>query len=474
MRSRSMRIAALALLTFILCASLSSCGGLAAKYGAYERTGERYDYDLTEYLAIPEYVGIEIPDLQYAPTSEEVENAKYIKLAYFAQEEVVDRPAEKYDLIDCDYSCVVEGQNYSYLDSSVNNSRRSLMVGVGHFGIPEIDDAIIGMMPGETKTIEFTFPEPYLDDVVRSGLKGTMTFTLEKVREQQFDDYNDEFVNEYYGYETTEEYNDVIVEQLTHDGNQLFEGYEKELTWEYLYNNTVYYKYPGKELNEARDRLVERAYSAAEYQNKSIDEYVKSVGCEDMNDYFDKVVDPNALTLVREEMVMLFIARCEGMTLSDAEYQSALINYCEVYETTDVETCEQFVLSDFGSIARFKEYALILKAEDFVASKALKIDTAEYYKNKHEGKYVLSEDEVESFQEAIADETVVIIILCVVAALVLALVIVLVFKLKKENAIKRSREEEKAKIEEKRRIRREIKQAKKNKENSERKPEDTE
>ena len=240
------RIAALIMIAALLLPSLVSCGGLKSKYDSYDRTGEKYDYDLTEYVGIPEYKGIEIPEISYTPSAQEIADNRVLKQAYFTPEERVDEPCQKYDFIDCNYSCEVEGLNYKPFDSSVDNSRTSIFVGTGSFGVPEIDDAIVGMAPGEEKTVEFTFPEPYLKDITASGKNGKFTITVEHVRRmdfgEDFADFTDEFVQDHYGAESVEAYDDEIVEQLTHDMSQYFEGYEGELVWEYLYDNAKVYK----------------------------------------------------------------------------------------------------------------------------------------------------------------------------------------------------------------------------------------
>jgi|GEM_PF-1869557 len=457
------RAAALVLSVATVSAALASCGGLKEKYNDYDRTGEKYDYDLTEYISIPKYTEIEIPDISYTPDEEDIDNSRHMKLAYFAEEESVKEPCQKYDLVDADYSATLEDLNYTLFDSTVDNSRRSFMVGIGHFGVQEIDDAILGMEPGEEKTIDFTLPEPYYKDVLASGKSGTFTIKIDKVRRQSFDEYNDEFIQQYYGFGSVEEYDEEIVEQLTHDMAINYENYEQEMTWEYVYDNALIYKYPGKELNEARDSVVASYNSQAESEDMGFDEYIRSLGYESNADFYDNYVEPYARNLVKQDMIAMFIARCEGMVITDKQFDDAMLEYCEYYEVTDLETCEKVIVRDFGSREAFKEQIMMRDARAFLGDSAVKIDTAEYYKNKHEGKYELSEKEVKAASEPVSDDTLIIVLLSVIGGAVVIVIVVLIVKLAKAVKHKNEKLAEKAALEEKRRIRREMKAAKKNK-----------
>ncbi len=465
MKKNIARILSLFLAAVTLAVCFASCGGLKSKYNSYDRTGKSYDYDLTEYIGIPDYNGIEIPDISYTPSEQEIADNRVLKLAYFTPEERVDEPCRKYDFIDCAYSCEVEGMNYKLFDSTVDNSRTSIFVGVGHFGVPEIDDAIVGMAPGDEKTIEFTFPEPYLKDITSSGRKGTFTITVEHVRRmdfgEDFSNYTDDFVQSHYGFGSIEEYDDEIVTQLKHDNEQLFEGYEADLCWEYLYDNAKVYKYPGKELKEVRDGIVNAFAEQASDEELSFDEYIIKNGYKDNADFYDNYVEPYARTRVKEAMILTLIGRCENVDVSDSEYQSALTEYGSYYEISDIETCEKIVTRDFGSIANFKEQVFLQKARDLVASSAVKIDADTYYANKHAGKYELSEKDIMDVSDPTNVTAILIWVFGLLSVAALAALIIGIVLLVKAKKLKRQHEAEAAAAEEKRRIRREMRQAKK-------------
>ena len=437
MKNTLRRAVSLAIVLLVAASSLASCSdGLKGKYDSYDRAGERYDLDLTDYIAIPDYAAIEIPDITYTPSEEEIADNRMLKLAYFAPEKSVDEPCRKYDLVDADFTATLGGKRYTRFDSSVLSSMRSFMVGIGNFGVKEIDDAIIGMKPGEEKTIEFTLPEPFLKDVPSSGMSGTFTIKIDKVRRQEFAEYNDGFVSEYYGFATTEEYDAEIAEQLAHDAAIGYEGYEVETAWNYIYDNAVIYKYPGKELAETRDGIVDSYLSLAESKGMSMDEYAVSIGYADRNDFYDNYVEDYAREIVKNEMILYFIARCENLVLTDSEYEKELIEYCAEYQISDVDTCRLIVAENFGTEAKFREQVYLKSAQDLLGEKTVKIDPAAYYENKHAGKYVLTAEQVAAATKPASDSITAIVILSVAACVVfvfIAVMTALIIKQKKKN-----------------------------------------
>ncbi len=401
--------------------ALAGCGGLADRYEEYDRTGERYDYDLSEYIAIPEYTNIEIPNITYAPTDEEIENSRMLKRAYFAKEDEVKEPCQKYDLVNAEYSATLEGANYSLFDSSQNASMRSFMVGIGNFGVPEIDDAIIGMSAGETKTIEFTLPEPFLKDIVSSGKSGTFTITITAVRRQDFPEYDNDFVDQYYGFNSVEEYDVEIAEQLTHDRTNSYAGYENKLAWLYISNNAKVYKYPGLELNEAKE---------------SVKQFIEASDLTGKEGYGDDFIESYAKSYVKEEMILYFIARCENLVVTDSDFSAAALEYGSYYQVDDPDTCEALVISDFGSKEAFSQTVLLDKARDFIGDNAKKIDTAEYYNNVHDGKYILADSAILSDMNPYTATTFIIIAGSVLGAAAVVIIAVLSVKIAKKKKAK--------------------------------------
>lgn len=458
MKKRIVSSLALVLAALTVCLFAASCGGMESALKKYNTAGERYDYDLSEYITVPNYKGIEIPDLVYTPTSEKVAATRYKKLAYFSEEYVVkDGKVEKYDIVDCDFSCTVDGVPFDGLSSAGNSALRSLMIGIGEYDIPEIDEGIIGMAPGETKTIEFTFPTPYYRAPLYSGKTGEFTVTIEKIRRQELDDYSDEFVSKYYGIDSAEAYDAEIERQLANDYGNYLENFELDIAWDYLFSNSEMIKLPGKEYAEISDATVKSYQQSASDAGVSFEEYVKNtLGYESTSAFYDDV-DAYVRRTLKEEMILYVIARCENITLSESDYHDALISFASEYNTEDIEICEDLAVKEYGSLNRFKEAARLHKIYQFVGDSAVKIDASEYYEKKAAGAYAFDPDAARGMS---AVEILIIVVSAIGAALVV-LIIILSVKAVKVSKLKKQSDAELAALEEKRRLRREEKKAKK-------------
>ncbi len=460
MKNNVKRSIALIFAVIFVCMSLCSCEeSIAKRYSRYDRGGERYDYDLLEYIAMPEYRGIEVPLLEYTPTSEDVDNTRIKKLVYFSEEEVIpDGTIEKYDLVDCDFVTLIDGYEYRSLCSSSNSALRSVLVGIEEFDIPEIDECLLGMKPGETATIEFVFPEPYYRDPLVSGCKAEFTVTIDQIRRQNFAEYTDEFVSQYYGATDTETYDSEIESQLINDYSNYLKDYKKDMTWEYLVSNTKLMKLPGKEYRELFNLVIDSYVEEAEAEGLTVDDYaVQVLGYENTDVFYEDMANDVQSTIM-EEMILYVVARCENIVLTVSEYEEALLQATSDLEIEDLTTCEQVVAEQYGSLSNFKEAVLFSKIFDYISENVTELSIEEYYANKHEGKY--ENVELEESKSLSVTEILIIVGIAVAVLLVIVTVILAVnaVKVKKIADIKAK---ERAELEEKRRIRREQKQAKK-------------
>lgn len=471
MKKKFARITATVLVCVTILSLFSCSGERAQKLRDYDSSKERYNYDLNDYIKLPEYIGIEIPDLVYSVTDEDMANERIRKLSYFSEEEVVkDGSVEKYDIIVCDYSCTVDGENYSSFDSSVNTARQNVIVGINDFGVKEIDEALIGMTLDETKTVEFVFPTPYLRDPLMSGKTGEFTVTVNKIRRQTFDEYDDDFISEYYGMSDVETYDSEIAYQLSSQYEKYLDGYENSFAWNYVVSNTVLLNIPVKEYSATSDSIVSTYQSAAEEKGMTLEEYVTGEeGYESVSAFRDDV-DATAKGIVIEEMILFAIVRCEDIALTDSAYESALLELGSSLEITDVSDCEELAVETYGSLAKFKETVRLSLVYDYIGGKVVKIDAAEYFEKEKNGDYDLDSEDgsgfvtqkstaLRRFLDGLTLEKAIIIICIVLGAALAVIIVLMIVKLARMKYQREKMEAEARALEEKRRQKRLAKQA---------------
>jgi trigger factor len=117
----------------------------------------KFELELFPEIAMPDFSAIEIARLKAEPSEEQVARAMQ-DIALRHRELVAEepRPAAKGDFLTIDFNGTIDGQPFT------GGSGSGLDVEVGGAGfIPGFTDQLEGLAPGESRTIEATFPEPY-------------------------------------------------------------------------------------------------------------------------------------------------------------------------------------------------------------------------------------------------------------------------------------------------------------------------
>lgn len=339
------KIISLATALLLLISSLASCSK-DERYEAYDRTGEPYDYYLPDYVKICDYKGIEIPQVSYEPSNQDIDNRLKLLAAYYCDRtEDPPRPCKKYDFVDivtkCKFADTGETYNLFNFTKSKEGIGQTFLLGINYFGFPELDEAVEGMSQGETKTVTLTLPDPFYKDYLNSGKKLEMEIYLNYIDEVEFKNIDDQFYHDHYGYHG-ESMRSYINEELRKEMNGYIEGYKVALTWNYVCANSKLKKVPEKEYKEAYDQKVNSARNTAEKKDMTLLEYVKSIGYETVDEYYD-YAKAYAENHCYEEMLLYYIIRCENLTYTDEFYDATMLSMAEPYDLTDVAEATDFL-----------------------------------------------------------------------------------------------------------------------------------
>ncbi len=343
------------------------------KYEAYDRTGEPYDYYLPDYVDVCEYTGIEIPEVSYAPSKTDIENRKKQLAGYYCDRtQDPDRPCQLYDYVDIVTTCKFTdtGEIYQLLNFELSEEGvgQTFLLGTNNFWIPAIDDAVVGMRQGETKTVTFNIPDPYFKDFLNSGREVEMEIYLNYIDEVDYTGVDDQFYYDHYGYygETLE---NSIIEDLRKKNNESIIGYKVAIAWNYICDNSKLKKVPEKEYQEIYDSQLNSARSAAESKELTLLEYVNEQGYKTLEDYYDYLKD-YAENTCYEEMILYYIIRCENLKYDDAFYESTVLSMTEKYEITNFTDAEDFLIYYMGA-ENLNESVLMQYTQNWIVEKGV-------------------------------------------------------------------------------------------------------
>lgn len=133
-------------------------------------------------VELGEYVGLEVERLAPIVDDKDVENAiERLRSEQVKVSDAGDRPIQKGDLV-----------HLSIASGSGGSVERVVIVGEQVQGF---DEGLIGMKVGESKTIEFEYPDDYEDEEV-AGKKVSLTVAIHNIKSRELPALTDEWVRE--------------------------------------------------------------------------------------------------------------------------------------------------------------------------------------------------------------------------------------------------------------------------------------
>ncbi len=344
-------------LSLVICMIVAFCAACSnknkKKYEEYDRTGQPYDISIPDHVELCKYVGIELPFVQYVPTEEDVNNKLKLLAAYYCERtEDPDRPCQNYDFVDIITTCRFKdtGETYGLFNFEKNDNEfgETFLLGINHFGFPELDAAVLGMSQGETKTVTLTLPDPFYKDYLNSGREVEMEIYLNYIDEVDYSGIDDQFYHDHYGY-YGESMNNYVSQELIEEFNGYIEGYKEALAWKYVCDNSKLISVPQDQYDQIYNSALNSARSSAESSGLTLLEYVKETfGYNTLDEYFAYLKEYSERSCY-EEMLMYYIMRCEKLEYTDEFRETYLLKMAKAYDIDNIEEAEDFFLHYMGS-----------------------------------------------------------------------------------------------------------------------------
>ncbi len=292
------------LAVFLAAASLYGCGKKSSS-DSYEK-----------YVTLGDYTGMTIDRVKTTVTDddvqEEVQNDLYANADYT---EVTDRAAQDGDTVNIDYTGTIDNAEFD----GGSDSDFDLELGSGTF-LSDFEDGIIGMKTGETKDIAVTFPEDY--DGELDGKSAVFSVTVNSITEVTLPEYNDAYVQDNYGYDTTAEFEASLKSDLQeqYDEDAQYTACADALAQ--AVDNSTFDGYP-QELYDATKTQVES-------DNQAFAEQLGIEWTDLVGEDYD--IDDDVISAIHEKMVVSVIADKEKLNVTDDELNSYIDDNWELYE----------------------------------------------------------------------------------------------------------------------------------------------
>ena len=335
--TRRAGLLAVCLITTMSMMGLTACG---ADVNPYSKL------DLNEYLKVGEYKGVEADKMEVEVTKADIGDAIVDALKSAAKETKLKKGDEVKldDTVNIDYVGKVDGKEF---DGGTAQGQE-LTLGTGTY-INGFEEGLVGHKVGE-KDIELklAFPPNYQKEELQAK-DVVFTVTINSATRMVQPEYNDDFVKTQGDYKNTKEYEKAVEKELYEQKETEAEQNMEQEVWSKVLADTKVIKYPEDIVThyvETFDALTD--YNAEQYGLSRKDYIGQYYGAATEQDLQKQLLD-YAQTLVKQEMLVEYIAQKEGITYTDEEAAALKKNIeAQGYTEESVEretgrTMEQYI-----------------------------------------------------------------------------------------------------------------------------------
>lgn len=292
-------------------------------------------------ITLGNYKGLELTASRTAVTDEDIDaQLETLRLQYPAV--VEGRAAKEGDVANIDYEGTKDGVAFD----GGTASGYDLTLGSGAF-IEGFEDGVIGMMPGEEKNLNLTFPEDYLSEDL-AGQDVVFHVTLNELKSSEGTEVDDALAQRVLGDEsaTLEDLRTQVSQSLESQAeSSFFNAAGNELLTQVI-NNSEITTDPDAVEQMYQQLLTTYTAYASQYGMELSDFLSLFLGTD------EEGLRTNADTLVQQEMVLDEIIAAEDLTATDEQKELlAQMNYFtsadEMVSTYGEESANQ--LFDMGA-----------------------------------------------------------------------------------------------------------------------------
>lgn len=317
-----------------------------------EKSGKYYQ--VAKEVTLGKYKGLKI---SLVPTEEDLQTEIDSVIEEYTNYEQKKGTAEDGDMV------------YGEFEGSIDGVKMDELCGSDYIEIgsqqwlEDFETAFIGMKTGKSKKVSVKIPENFYGNESIDGKTVKFKLTLKYICGDAITpEYNDEFVQSISDYETVEEYNAHLKENLIKDA----EDEKAEYAWSEVVEASEIKNYPEDMLEAAKEEELQGCYDMAELSGYSRDEFFQAFyGSADEQDFIDTQLEELAKDTVKEIMVAQAIANKEDISYTKKEYQTLLEDEYEENKSSydDAEDYEK------NNKNHLQNTALIEKVKSWVEKK---------------------------------------------------------------------------------------------------------
>ena len=278
-----------------------------------EKFSYSFSFEIAPAFDLPEYKGLEVEEEEVAVDPKQVDDVIERIRQNMAKTVIIkeERQVVSGDIAVIDFQALQDGVAME----GIAANKFELPLGEGN-SLPEFEDIVIGMTPGETVEKELTFPADFINDKL-AGQTVTMKVTLHAIKERKLPEIDADFAELAGGYSSVQDLRDAIEKSYLSTRKQLVKGDAQKKLLDGI-KAQVSFELPQSIVEEQIDKQIVELQGRLERQGKSLD----SLGMKPAELRAEQ--RPLAEDVVKSSLVLLAIATEEGLTVDPQEVDMVL------------------------------------------------------------------------------------------------------------------------------------------------------
>ena len=292
---------------------LVACGNASISYEKY---------DLSEYIKIGKYKGIEIDDYTISVTQDEIDEQiqRDIESAATSEKISENEVIKEGDTVNIDYIGKKDGKKFE----GGSAEGYELKIGSNTF-IEGFEGGLIGKAVGDKVDLNLTFPENYSSEDL-AGQDVVFTVIINSATRESVPEYDLDFIKKNTKFDTVGAYENAVEEKVYEDEEAKAIDNQKNEIWLQVLDNTEVIKYPDEIVNQYIKFNNQQIDDKAESYGITREELLKSYNFSDEEE-FVVANEENSKLRVKQELIIEYIAANEGLKVTNEEAEERMAMY---------------------------------------------------------------------------------------------------------------------------------------------------
>ena len=302
------------------------------------------EFSLEDCVKLGEYKGLDLT-LEVEEVTDDYLDTYISYLLDPVETDDPDAAVAEGDVVNIDYEGKLDGEAF---DGGTAQGY-DLEIGSGTF-IPGFEDGLIGMKKGETKDLELTFPESYVEDLAGKDVVFTVTVNAIKQKPELDDAWVENYTDG--AMKTVDEFKESTRKDLEDQNREYAESMLKNDAWQQVLDSSEILAFPEEYLQQISDQFDNYINEEAQMYGMELEDYLAEMGMtqESYESYRESVARDN----VKTRLVTEALAEAEGVTTDSEEFQAAAADMEEYYgmsvdelrENYGADEIDQYLISD--------------------------------------------------------------------------------------------------------------------------------